>query len=334
MVYYTLYPNWKKLPTELMLRTPDDSEDNPTFGKMGDEPRLFSSETEARQDFYSILYDNPDYRQGQYFDTETKKKEKVKKVVIEREVRINKIYTDIEVNKHYNEDCMLTMGRMPNHFVDISITSPPYNKGEGQNIRGDMYADYEDNLSEQEYRDWLFGVIDELLRVTRKHIFFNIQMLGQNKLIVLEIFGHYRNNIKDRMIWNKNIAPPHIVPGVMNSKFEDIIIFSNQKPHQKKFEDANFAGNFNNVLEGRNAGGNKYSKLNKATFPGYVPRTILNMFGDKNDLIYDPFGGTGTTAESCIIENRRWITSELSSDLADVIEKRTTEEESKLRLNF
>src|ERR1700733_51249 len=32
----------------------------------------------------------------------------------------------MEVNKIYNEDCLLTMGRMPSMFVDLIITSPPY----------------------------------------------------------------------------------------------------------------------------------------------------------------------------------------------------------------
>jgi site-specific DNA-methyltransferase (adenine-specific) len=32
----------------------------------------------------------------------------------------------IEVNKIYNEDCLLTMGRMPNNFIDLVVTSPPY----------------------------------------------------------------------------------------------------------------------------------------------------------------------------------------------------------------
>ena len=34
----------------------------------------------------------------------------------------------MELNKIYNEDCLETMAKMPNDFVDLIITSPPYNK--------------------------------------------------------------------------------------------------------------------------------------------------------------------------------------------------------------
>ena len=34
----------------------------------------------------------------------------------------------MELNKIYNEDCLETMARMPDNFVDVIITSPPYNK--------------------------------------------------------------------------------------------------------------------------------------------------------------------------------------------------------------
>ena len=32
----------------------------------------------------------------------------------------------MEISKIYNEDCLITMSKMPNEFVDLTITSPPY----------------------------------------------------------------------------------------------------------------------------------------------------------------------------------------------------------------
>lgn len=335
MVYYTLYIDWRKRPEDLRLRTPNDQESNYTIGKLGDEPMLFNNEGDARSDFHKLLWENEGLRQGQYFDTEKKTKvKKEKKIIVEKEVRIYKLYDDIEINKVYNEPAENTMARMPNHFTDMVITSPPYNVGDRSGIGEAMYDEYKDDRDEAEYEQWLFQIVDSLLRVTRKHIFFNIQMLGKNKLTVLELMGRYKKNIKDIIVWNKTVAPPHICPGVMNSKFEFIIILSNQNPHMKKFDDGNFKGNFNNVIEGRNASGNKYAKLNKATFPGYLPRTILNMFGDKKDLIYDPFSGTGTTQESCIIEGRNFIGSELSEKQHIITEERIKNEFSRPRFQF
>ena len=44
----------------------------------------------------------------------------------------------MEKNTLYNEDCLITMGNMVNNFIDLTITSPPYdeirnyNKGVGK----------------------------------------------------------------------------------------------------------------------------------------------------------------------------------------------------------
>ena len=35
----------------------------------------------------------------------------------------------IELNKIYNEDCLITMSKIPDNSIDLIVTSPPYNKG-------------------------------------------------------------------------------------------------------------------------------------------------------------------------------------------------------------
>lgn len=240
----------------------------------------------------------------------------------------------MEINKIYNEDCLETMSKMQNLFIDNVITSPPYNVGYNNMFGKDVskYQKYDDKQTKEFYEKWLFNVIDELLRVTKNHIFFNIQMLGNNKNTVLKLMGKYEDKIKDIIIWNKKVAPPHIEEGVMNSKFEFIIILSNQKPDKKKFYDGNFKGNFNNVIEGMNASQNEYSKIHSATFPLYLPRTILTKFGKQGDLIYDPFMGTGTTAIASIIEKRKYIGSEIDSEYFDLANKRIYDHQSQLKL--
>jgi DNA modification methylase len=38
----------------------------------------------------------------------------------------------METNKIYNENCLDTMAKMPDNFIDLIITSPPYNIGKTQ----------------------------------------------------------------------------------------------------------------------------------------------------------------------------------------------------------
>lgn len=235
----------------------------------------------------------------------------------------------------HNQDCLEFMSHCIDDQFDMVVTSPPYNVG-NNNMTPNKYKDDIDRKSKSEYRDWIFGVIKELLRVTKKHIFFNIQMLSDNKLTVLEMLGTFRDNIKDIIIWNKTQAMPSIEPGVMNSKFEFIIIFSKDRPELRKFYDTEFSiknGTFANVITGNHAGiENRHSKIHQATFPLYLPRTILNNFGKEGELIYDPFMGMGTTALASLMEHRRYIGTEISSEYCELANKRIEQFKSQMVL--
>ncbi|HNI45048.1 MAG TPA: hypothetical protein PK230_10165, partial [Chitinophagales bacterium] len=39
---------------------------------------------------------------------------------------VNIKYSFMEINKIYNENCLQTMAAMPTNFVDMVLTSPPY----------------------------------------------------------------------------------------------------------------------------------------------------------------------------------------------------------------
>ena len=224
----------------------------------------------------------------------------------------------MEINTIYNEDCFDTIAKMPNNFVDYTLTSPPYNVG-NNNMVEKKYNNFNDKLDN--YFENQKNLINELLRVTKKHIFYNIQMLGNNKIDFLKLLGYFNNKIKDIIIWEKN-GIPHIEPGILNSSFEFIIIFSNDFPEKKKFYDANFKGNFNNVIKTLNPHSNPFSKKHKAIMPLDIPRLLLQKFGKKNDIWYDCYMGTGTTALACVLEKRNYIGSEISKEYIDLCYKR------------
>lgn len=41
---------------------------------------------------------------------------------------------EIEIDKIYNENCLLTMSRMPDSYIDFVITSPPYDDQRNKEI--------------------------------------------------------------------------------------------------------------------------------------------------------------------------------------------------------
>ncbi len=332
MVFYSFFTDKFRAPGSLVYRTEDGYSEFKTNLKMFPQKEGLDG---AEKDFFQLLWDNPDFRIGEYFDTE-KKKKVTKAPIAKVDETYNTLPSDftLELNKVYNLDCLLFMKQLPDKYLDYIFTSPPYNIKK-QIGTDDLYKVYGDDLTPEEYFQWITSIIEEGMRVTKKHFFMNIQMLGKNKIAVLRLMAYHRDILKDIIIWNKKIAAPHIQPGVMNSKFEFIFIFSNDRPHLKVFSDATWSqGTFNNVLEGMNASRNQHSDLNKATFPLYLPRTIMQKFGKKGDIWYDPFNGTGTTAHAAAMEERQWVATEIDIDQCAVTDKRVENEENALKFEF
>ena len=94
--------------------------------------------------------------------------------------------------------------------VDVVFTSPPYNAG--KNIRGNFYQEYSDDLSEDDYVDFLNSVTINCIANARFN-FFNLQILESNKRSLVKYQNDNIDYLKDVLIWNKKIYPPHINKG-------------------------------------------------------------------------------------------------------------------------
>lgn len=93
----------------------------------------------------------------------------------------------MEINKIYNEDCLVTLGKMADNSIDLIITSPPYNKNayatdkgsdkSWSSLRGRQipYDKYNDDMPPAEYEQWQKKVITECIRVLKPHgsLFYN-----------------------------------------------------------------------------------------------------------------------------------------------------------------
>lgn len=64
----------------------------------------------------------------------------------------------LEINQIYNMDCLEGLKLLPDDSVDLIVTDPPYN----------LNKDFEnDNLSEQEFINFLTPIFDEMARVKK-----------------------------------------------------------------------------------------------------------------------------------------------------------------------
>ena len=72
-----------------------------------------------------------------------------------------KIFLALELNKIYNESCIQTLNSMPDNFIDLTVTSPPYNV----DIK---YNGYNDKISHLEYEKFCVEWIRLLYEKTKR----------------------------------------------------------------------------------------------------------------------------------------------------------------------
>jgi len=240
----------------------------------------------------------------------------------------NKTKNKMEINKIYKSDCLELMSKMPDNFVDVIVTSPPYNIGINRLNSGKNknYDSYSDNLSKEEYFEQTKFWIDEMIRVTKHHVFYNIQELTGNKGIVKFLLNNYSEYIKETFIWAKSNPQSSIVKTMAGSGFEYIFCFSKDNPEKRAFSHCDFNNRisgqqvYNTIIKPSNS--NKETKNHSFAFDDWLPNYFIKNFSKEGDLIYDPFMGTGTTAKSAHIYKRNWIGSEISDEYIKLSNKR------------
>ena len=81
-----------------------------------------------------------------------------------------------------------------------------------------------------------------------------------------------------------------------------------------------------NVWEYATGGGKSTKDAIAFKHPAIFPEQLANdhiiSWSNENDIVYDCFGGSGTTAKMSIINNRKWIVSEISSEYCEIIKER------------
>tara|TARA_R110002012_G_C11415188_1_gene587549 strand:- start:13 stop:735 length:723 start_codon:yes stop_codon:yes gene_type:complete len=238
------------------------------------------------------------------------------------------------INKIHNENCLDTMSRMKDKFIDLTLTSPPYN----MNLRirngkycsrqivkefSTKYDSYSDNLPINEFYELHSEILNELLRVS-KIVFYNFQIVTGSKRAFFKLIGEFSEQIKDIIIWDKINSQPAMQSDVMNSQNEIILILGDN-PISRKFSNSNFKrGTLSNVWSIKR--GKKITKKHRATFPEELVDKILKNFTKENDLVYDCFMGSGTTAKMCLKNNRYFIGSEISKEYCKIAEQRIKNE--------
>jgi len=223
----------------------------------------------------------------------------------------------------HNADCMKFLKNTIDNSFDLVVTSPPYNMRtrvrngeyttrEKSNHFSKKYHNFDDALSIDEYFKFHSNVIKELLR-TSKTIIYNIQIVTGSKEAVFKIIGLFHKEIKDIVIWDKGHGQPSMHDGVLNKATELILIFEQNASAGRCFNNFNFKrGELSDIWR---IPKEKMEVIgHNAAFPIKLAETAILNFSKINNIVFDPFLGTGTSCIAAINHGRAFVGCELDYD--------------------
>ena len=277
----------------------------------------------------------------------------------------------IETGKIINGDCVEVMKTMPEGSVDMVVTSPPYNA----NIKYDTYDDgrsmedywnFTKNWLSEAYRvlkdDGRIAVnvpIEMNVQERGGRILFNAEFWMMMKEVGFKFFGmvDLTEDSPHRVrqtAWGSWMSAS--APYIYNPKECVILAY---KKYSKKINkgESQWTGewikteegkmkqifkdedkkDFMNLVFGRWEYFADTKSLTKATFSMDIPVKAIKILSYKNDIVLDPFMGSGTSAVAAETLDRRWVGIELSENYTEIARKRVqafVEERKQLKLEM
>ena len=229
------------------------------------------------------------------------------------------------------------MSMIPDNSLHLMVTSPPYN----------VSKEYDEDLSLDEYLEMLTKVFSETYRVLVNggRACINVANLGRKPYIPLsdyisKIMIDLGFNMRGEIIWNKAAsASPSTAWGswmsasnpTLRDIHEYILVFSkgdykrDRKKEEKEYRENTISRDefmewtksiwTFNAESARRIG-------HPAPFPVDLPYRLIQLLSFTNDIILDPFMGSGTTGIAALKSSRKFVGFDTNQDYIDLADKR------------
>ena len=229
------------------------------------------------------------------------------------------------------------MEELVDNCVSLTVTSPPYNIGKDSDL----------DLNDEEYWKMINKVFSETYRVTNSggRLVVNVANLGRKPYIP---FSKYFTDVlteigfimRGEIIWQKSKgANANFAWGswlsasnpVIRDIHEYCLVFSKDSMKNSKGGISTIEKNefMESTLSIWNINPEKAKKIgHPAPFPVELPKRFINLYSFKNDLVLDPFIGSGTTAVASKILQRNYVGYEINKDYIEIADKRLRAETS------
>ena len=213
---------------------------------------------------------------------------------------------------------------MDGNKADMVFTSPPYNAdakaGQGDIFNGKksvkLYADgYSDNLASGDYVQLAKDVLEMCFAHTDGYIFWNVSYNAKSRFEYISQIQDRLDYLVEQCCWKKSSTIPF--KGSLMRDWEPIYILSTNKQPVAVGEVTS------NFWEVSNRGAQ--TENHKACFPVELPERGIRIVKSNTGVIFDPFGGSGTTMIAAEKNGRHSRLMELDPKYCDVIIQRWEE---------
>jgi site-specific DNA-methyltransferase (adenine-specific) len=281
----------------------------------------------------------------------------------------------IETGKIINGDCIEVMKTLPEGSVDLVVTSPPYNCGINYDTHIDTlpmddYWDWTKEWLEEAYRllkdDGRVSInipYETNVQGRGGRVFFVSEFYQVMKQVGFKFFGivdleEESPHRSKTTAWGSWMSPSS--PYIYNPK--ECVILAYKKQHIKKVKgEPQWKGTPTEIEQEDGTTKKKVvyeekdkkefmelvfgqwnyfadtKSLTKATFSLDIPSKAIKILSYKNDVVLDPFAGSGTSMVAAEILDRRWLGVELSENYCDVARKRVqsfVNDKKQLKMNI
>lgn len=229
-----------------------------------------------------------------------------------------------------------TMEELPDNSVHLMVTSPPYNVGK----------DYDEDFTLEEYLEFLKKVWKEVYRVLvpggracinianlgRKpyiplHAFITKDMLDLGFLMRGEIIWNKASSAGSSTAWGSWLSPAN---PTLRDVHEYILVFSKGMFSRKNLNNRKSTITKDEFLEFTKSiwtfpTVSAKKVLHPAPFPIELPYRLIQLYTYEDEVVLDPFMGSGQTAIAAIKTGRHYIGYDIEEEYVKLAERRIKE---------
>ncbi|MGL4347615.1 MAG: DNA-methyltransferase [Chitinophagaceae bacterium] len=246
------------------------------------------------------------------------------------------------INNIIQGDCLELLKTIPDNSIDCTFADPPFNLKKG-------YNSYKDKLQIQEYLDWCEKWIIEMARITKPTGSIFVHNIPKWLTFYTEVLNKHAD-FKHWICWDaatapmgKSLQPAHCGILFYAKNAKQLKFYEIRYPHKRCRKSGILAKDYGGKKFMLHPFGplvsdvwtdifrikhNKYRDEHPCQLPIHLLERIILMSTDENDIILDPFNGTGTTAIAAKRLGRQYIGFELDPDYVAITKNKLEQEQA------